>query len=68
MKTTRIISLFAATLSLILASPVTAAPASKRIGSGKAALSGSCFSTGSHVGHKGVKYVGPAGKGYVLSQ
>lgn len=70
MKTTRIISLFAATLPLILAASVSAAPAGKRLGPGQSALSGSCFSTSSHVGHghKDVKFVGPAGKGYRLSR
>ncbi len=59
MKTTRIASLFAATLSLVLAA--SAAPASKR--SGPSTSNGSSGSSAT-ADHSVMKRVGPAGKGY----
>lgn len=62
MKTTRIVSLFAATLSLVLAASASAAPASKR--TGPSASSGTSTSSSAPIDHKVMKRVGPAGKGY----
>jgi ABC-type proline/glycine betaine transport system substrate-binding protein len=66
MKTTRIVSLFAAAMSIILAATASAAPASKRIGPSKASASGHTTST--PVVHKAMKRVGPIGKGYVCNR
>lgn len=61
MKTTRIASLFAATLSLVLAASASAAPAGKR--NGPSASSGTTTSS-APVEHKAMRNVGPVGKGY----
>ncbi len=65
MKTTRTISLFAAALSIVLASSASAAPASKRIG--PSASNQKSVAT-KQVEHKVMKRVGPIGKGYVCNQ
>lgn len=62
MKTTRIVSLFATTLSLVLAAPASAAPASKRIG--PSASGGTATTRSAPVEHKAMRNVGPPGKGY----
>lgn len=61
MKTTRITSLLAATLSIALAATVSAAPASKQ--GGPSASAGKSVSSAS-VEHKAMKHIGPIGKGY----
>ncbi|MDP3849030.1 MAG: hypothetical protein Q8Q59_00895 [Luteolibacter sp.] len=62
MKTTRIASLFAFALSIVLAASASAAPASKRMGP---AFSGGKSTTSSTpVEHKAMRNVGPPGKGY----
>jgi hypothetical protein len=70
MKTTRIISLLAALISLTLATSVSANPASKRIWKGESHVFDNCFSP-RHIqqcGYRGMKYVGPHGKGYFVSK
>ena len=62
MKTTRIASLFAITLSIALAGSASALPASKRIG--PAASSGKSVTSSAPVEHKAMSNVGPPGKGY----
>ncbi len=66
MKTKRVISLFAATLSLALAASVSAAPASKRIWTSKSPAADQGTAS-SKVEHKVMKRVGPMGKGYVCT-
>lgn len=66
MKTTRIVSLFAAALSIVFAASASAAPASKRIGPSKASASG--HTTNTPVVHKAMHRVGPPGKGYVCNR
>jgi len=61
MKTTRIASLFAATLSLALAASVSAAPASKQ---GGPSASTAKSSGSAPVPHKSMKHIGPMSKGY----
>jgi hypothetical protein len=61
MKTTRIVSLFAAAMSIILAATATAAPASKRIGPSKVPS----HATNTPVVHDSMHRVGPPGKGYI---
>ncbi len=63
MKTTRIISLFAAAMSLILAATASAVPASKRMGPSKTSASG--HNTSTPVVHDSMHRVGPPGKGYI---
>ncbi len=65
MKTTRIVSLFAAALSIALATSASAAPASKRIGP---AVTGGKAATSTQVEHKAMKRVGPPGKGFVCNR
>jgi hypothetical protein len=67
MKTTHIISLFAAAMSLIFATTASAVPASKRVGSGKSAIDNRS-TTSTPVVHKVMKRVGPPGKGYVCTR
>lgn len=64
MKTTRIASLLAATLSIALAASVSAAPASKQ---GGPSASGAKSTGGATVEHKVMKHVGPVGKSYRCS-
>jgi hypothetical protein len=68
MKTTRIVSLFAAAMSIILAAAASAAPASKRSGPSHASASGSSANTSTPVVHKTVHRVGPPGKGYICKR
>ena len=65
MKTTRIASLFAFALSIVLAAAASAAPASKRMGP---AFSGGKSTSSTPVEHKAMKRVGPPGKGYVCNR
>lgn len=65
MKTTRIASLFAFALSIVLAASASAAPASKRMGP---AFSGGKSTSSAPVEHKAMKRVGPPGKGYVCNR
>lgn len=66
MKTTRIISLFAAAMSLVFAATASAVPASKRIGPSKASASG--HTAGTPVVHNSMHRVGPIGKGYICNR
>lgn len=66
MKTTRIVSLFTAALSIVFAASALAAPASKRIGPRQASASSPATST--PVVHKSMHRVGPPGKGYVCNR
>lgn len=66
MKTTRIASLFAAAMSILLTATASAVPASKRIGPSKTSASGHTTST--PVVHKAMRYVSPPGKGYVCNR
>lgn len=63
MKSTRIVSLFAAAMSIVLAATASAAPASKRIGTSKASASGHTAVT--PVVHNAMHRVGPPGKDYI---
>lgn len=66
MKTTRIVTLFAAALSIVFAASASAVPASKRIGPSKMSASGQATST--PVVHKSMHRVGPPGKGYICNR
>lgn len=66
MKTTRLTSLLAATLSLVIAATASAVPASKRMGPAPSGSSsaGSKSASSAPIEHKIMKRIGPAGKGY----
>ena len=65
MKTTRIVSLFAAAMSIALATTASAVPASKRMGPDKTSASGHTANT--PVVHDAMHRVGPPGKGYICN-